>query len=86
MLRKRRINKSSDEILKEITTLDEKIKVTTEELKSLKHQKKSLEKDLSIVEKREAVAKEEVEMKELANLIKEKGYTPEQVKEILEKQ
>lgn len=86
MLRKRRINKSSDEILKEITTLDEKIKVTTEELKSLKHQKKSLEKDLSIVEKREAVAKEEAEMKELANLIKEKGYTPEQVKEILEKQ
>ena len=86
MLRKRRINKSSDEILKEITTLDEKIKVTTEELKSLKYQKKSLEKDLSIVEKREAVAKEEAEMKELANLIKEKGYTPEQVKEILEKQ
>ena len=86
MLRKRRINKSSDEILKEITTLDEKIKVTTEEFKSLKHQKKSLEKDLSIVEKREAVAKEEAEMKELANLIKEKGYTPEQVKEILEKQ
>lgn len=86
MLRKRRINKSSDEILKEITTLDEKIKVTTEELKSLKHQKKSLEKDLSIVEKREAVAKEEAEMKELANLIKEKGCTPEQVKEILEKQ
>ena len=86
MLRKRRINKSSDEILKEITTLDEKIKVTTEELKSLKHQKKSLEKDPSIVEKREAVAKEEAEMKELANLIKEKGYTPEQVKEILEKQ
>lgn len=86
MLRKRRINKSSDEILKEITTLDEKIKVTTEELKSLKHQKKSFEKDLSIVEKREAVAKEEAEMKELANLIKEKGYTPEQVKEILEKQ
>lgn len=86
MLRKKRINKSSDEILKEITTLDEKIKVTTEELKSLKHQKKSLEKDLSIVEKREAVAKEEAEMKELANLIKEKGYTPEQVKEILEKQ
>ena len=30
--------------------------------------------------------KEEAEMKELANLIKEKGYTPEQVKEILEKQ
>lgn len=86
MLRKRRINKSSDEILKEITTLDEKIKVTTEELKSLKHQKKSLEKDLSIVEKREAVAKEEAEMKELANLIREKGYTAEQVKEILEKQ
>ena len=86
MLRKRRINKSSDEILKEIITLDEKIKVTTEELKSLKHQKKSLEKDLSIVEKREAVAKEEAEMKELANLIREKGYTAEQVKEILEKQ
>ena len=84
---KRRVVKlTMEEVKAQITSTEEQITKLNDELKSLRLQKKNLIKDLAVVEKREAAAKEEAEMKELANLIKEKGYTAEQVKEILEKQ
>ena len=84
---KRRVVKlTTEEVKAQITSTEEQITKLNDELKSLRLQKKNLIKDLTVVEKREAAAKEEAEMKELANLIREKGYTAEQVKEILEKQ
>lgn len=86
MARIRKVIKTSEEILKEMYSVEDQIKKTTEELKSLKLQKKNLEKDLAVAEKKEAAAKEEADIKELVRMIQQKGLPIEQVKAILEKQ
>ena len=51
----------------------------------MRAQKKELVKDLIAAEKKEAAVKEEQAMKDLANLLKEKGLTVEEVRNILDK-
>ena len=58
----------------------------TDELKTLKLQKKNLMKDLSVAEKKEAAAKEEQSMKDLAKLLREKGLSVEDVRNMLDKE
>ena len=84
--KRRVIELTTEEIRAQIASTEEQITKLTDELKSLRLQKKNLIKDLAVAEKNEAKLKEEQSMKDLANLIREKGYTAEQVKEILEKQ
>ena len=84
--KRRVVELTTEEIRAQIASTEEQITKLTDELKALRLQKKNLIKDLSVAEKNEAKLKEEQSMKDLANLIREKGYTAEQVKEILEKQ
>nr|DAR15953.1 MAG TPA: hypothetical protein [Caudoviricetes sp.] len=84
---KRRVAESTtNEIKSQITSIEEQIAKLTEDIKGLRLQKKSLIKDLAVAEKNEAKFKEEQSMKDLAKLLREKGLTVEEVRNILDKE
>lgn len=85
MARVRKVELTSEEIKSQITSIEEQITQLTEDIKYLKVQKKELVKDLIAAEKKEAAVKEEQAMKDLANLLKEKGLTVEEVRNIIDK-
>ena len=85
MARVRKVEFTSEEIKSQITSIEEQITKLTEDIKSLRAQRKELVKDLIAVEKKEAAVKEEQDMKDLANLLKEKGLTVEEVRNIIDK-
>lgn len=85
MARVRKVEFTSEEIKSQITSIEEQITKLTEDIKSLRAQKKELAKDLIAAEKKETAVKEEQAMKDLANLLKEKGLTVEEVRNILDK-
>ena len=85
MARVRKVEFTSEEIKSQITSIEEQITKLTEDIKGLRVQKKELAKDLIAAEKKEAAVKEEQAMKDLANLLKEKGLTVEEVRNILDK-
>lgn len=85
MARVRKVEFTSEEIKSQITSIEEQITKLTEDIKSLRAQKKELTKDLIAAEKKEAAVKEEQDMKNLANLLKEKGLTVEEVRNIIDK-
>lgn len=83
--KRRVVESTSEEIKSKITSIEEQIIKLTEDIKSLRAQKKELAKDLIAAEKKETAVKEEQAMKDLANLLKEKGLTVEEVRNILDK-
>lgn len=83
--KRRVIESTSEEIKSKITSIEEQIIKLTEDIKGLRAQKKELAKDLIAAEKKETAVKEEQAMKDLANLLKEKGLTVEEVRNILDK-
>lgn len=83
MSRIRKVEMDSQEITKKIATIEKEIDSITRKAKELRKQKKELKKDLIVAEKKEAAIKEEEIMKDLAQMIKEKGLTVEQVRDIL---
>lgn len=85
MARVRKVEFTSEEIKSQITSIEEQITKLTEDIKGLRAQKKELVKDLTAAEKKEAAVKEEQDMKDLANLLKEKGLTVEEVRNIIDK-
>ena len=85
MARVRKVEFTSEEIKSQITSIEEQITKLTEDIKSLRAQKKELTKDLVVAEKKETAVKEEQAMKDLANLLKEKGLTVEEVRNIIDK-
>ena len=85
MARVRKVEFTSEEIKSQITSIEEQITKLTEDIKGLRAQKKELTKDLVAAEKKEAAVKEEQDMKDLANLLKEKGLTVEEVRNIIDK-
>ena len=85
MARVRKVEFASEEIKSQITSIEEQITKLTKDNKCLREQKKELVKDLIAAEKKEAAVKEEQAMKDLANLLKEKGLTVEEVRNILDK-
>lgn len=85
MARVRKVEFTSEEIKSQITSIEEQITKLTEDIKGLRAQKKELTKDLVVAEKKEAAVKEEQAMKDLANLLKEKGLTVEEVRNIIDK-
>lgn len=85
MARVRKVEFTSEEIKSQITSIEEQITKLTEDIKGLRAQKKELTKDLIAAEKKEAAVKEEQAMKDLANLLKEKGLTVEEVRNIIDK-
>ena len=85
MARVRKVEFASEEIKSQITSIEEQITKLTEDIKCLRAQKKELVKDLIAAEKKEAAVKEEQAIKYLANLLKEKGLTVEEVRNILDK-
>ncbi len=85
MARVRKVEFTSEEIKSQITSIEEQITKLTEDIKGLRAQKKELAKDLIAAEKKEAAVKEEQAMKDLANLLKEKGLTVEEVRNMLDK-
>ena len=85
MARVRKVEFTSEEIKSQITSIEEQIIKLTEDIKGLRAQKKELAKDLIAAEKKETAVKEEQAMKERANLLKEKGLTVEEVRNILDK-
>lgn len=85
MARVRKVEFTSEEIKSQITSIEEQITKLTEDIKGLRAQKKELTKDLVVAEKKEAAVKEEQDMKDLANLLKEKGLTVEEVRNIIDK-
>ena len=85
MARVRKVEFTSEEIKSQITSIEEQITKLTEDIKGLRAQKKDLTKDLVAAEKKEAAVKEEQAMKDLANLLKEKGLTVEEVRNIIDK-
>ena len=85
MARVRKVEFTSEEIKSQITSIEEQITKLTEDIKGLRAQKKELTKDFVVAEKKEAAVKEEQAMKDLANLLKEKGLTVEEVRNIIDK-
>lgn len=85
MARVRKVEFTSEEIKSQITSIEEQITKLTEDIKGLRAQKKELTKDFVAAEKKEAAVKEEQAMKDLANLLKEKGLTVEEVRNIIDK-
>lgn len=86
MARVRKVELTSEEIKAQITSIEEQITKLTEDIKGLRVQKKSLSKDLVAAEKKEAAAKEEQSMKDLAKLLREKGLSVEDVRNMLDKE
>lgn len=86
MARVRKVELTSEEIKAQITSTEEQIIKLTDELKALKLQKKNLMKDLAVAEKKEAAVKEEQSMKDLAKLLREKGLSVEDVRNMLDKE
>lgn len=85
MARVRKVEFTSEEIKSQITSIEEQITKLTEDIKGLRAQKKELTKNLIAAEKKETAVKEEQAMKDLANLLKEKGLTVEEVRNIIDK-
>lgn len=85
MARVRKVEFTSEEIKSQITSTEEQITKLTDELKTLRLQKKNLMKDLAVAEKKEAAVKEEQSMKDLAKLLREKGLSVEDVRNMLDK-
>lgn len=84
---KRRVVKlTTEEVKAQIASTEEQITKLTDELKALRTQKKNLIKDLAAAEKKEAAAKEEQSMKDLAKLLREKGLSVEEVRNMLDKE
>lgn len=86
MARVRKVELTSEEIKAQITSIEEQITKLTEDIKGLKVQEKNLSKDLVAAEKKEAAAKEEQSMKDLAKLLREKGLSVEDVRNMLDKE
>ena len=86
MARIRKVELTSEEVKAQITSTEEQITKLTDELKTLKLQKKNLMKDLAVAEKKEAAAKEAQSMKDLARLLREKGLSVEDVRNMLDKE
>lgn len=86
MARVRKVELTSEEIKSQITSTEEQITKLTDELKTLRLQKKNLMKDLAVAEKKEAAVKEEQSMKDLAKLLREKGLSVEDVRNMLDKE
>ena len=84
--KRRVVELTTEEVKAQITSTEEQITKLTDELKTLKLQKKNLMKDLSVSEKKEAAAKEEQSMKDLAKLLREKGLSVEDVRNMLDKE
>lgn len=84
--KRRVVELTSEEIKAQITSTEEQITKLTDELKALRAQKKNLIKDLAVAEKKEAAAKEEQSMKDLAKLLREKGLSVEEVRNMLDKE
>ena len=86
MARVRKVEFTSEEIKSQIASIEEQIVKLTEDIKSLRAQKKDLAKDLVAAEKKEAAVKEEQSMKDLAKLLREKGLSVEEVRNMLDKE
>ena len=84
--KRRVVELTTEEVKAQIISTEEQITKLTDELKTLKLQKKNLMKDLSVAEKNEAKLKEEQSMKDLAKLLREKGLSVEDVRNILDKE
>lgn len=84
--KRRVVELTTEEVKAQITSTEEQITKLTDELKTLKLQKKNLMKYLSVAEKKEAAAKEEQSMKYLAKLLREKGLSVEDVRNMLDKE
>lgn len=85
MARVRKVELTSEEIKSQIASIEEQIAKLTGDIKSLRAQKKDLAKDLIAAEKKEAAAKEEQSMKDLVKLLREKGLSVEDVRNMLNK-
>ena len=81
--RKRIVEATPDTIKKSIEEIEISIATKTEEVKSLKLQKKELLKDLAAAEKKAAIEKEEADMKSLVALMREKNITINDVEKII---
>ena len=86
MARVRKVELTSEGIKAQITSIEEQITKLTEDIKGLRVQKKNLSKDLVTAEKKEEAAKEEQSMKDLAKLLREKGLSVEDVRNMLDKE
>ena len=86
MARVRKVELTSEEIKAQITSIEEQITKLTEDIKGLRVQKKNLSKDFVASEKKEAAVKEEQSMKDLAKLLREKGLSVEDVRNMLDKE
>ena len=84
--KRRVVELTTEEVKAQIASTEEQITKLTDELKALKLQKKNLMKDLAVVEKKEAAVKEEQSMKDLAKLLREKGLSVEDVRNMLDKE
>lgn len=84
--KRRVVELTTEEVKAQIASTEEQITKLTDELKTLKLQKKNLSKDFVATEKKEAAVKEEQSMKDLAKLLREKGLSVEDVRNMLDKE
>ena len=84
--KRRVVELTTEEVKSKMTSTEEQITKLTEDIKGLRVQKNNLSKDLVAAEKKEAAVKEEQSMKDLAKLLREKGLSVEDVRNMLDKE
>lgn len=84
--KRRVVELTTEEVKAQIASTEEQITKLTDELKTLKLHKRNLMKDLAVAEKKEVAVKEEQSMKDLAKLLREKGLSVEDVRNMLDKE
>lgn len=84
--KRRVVELTTEEVKAQIASTEEQITKLTDELKTLKLHKRNLMKDLAVAEKKEVAVKEEQSMKDLAKLLRKKGLSVEDVRNMLDKE
>lgn len=83
--KEKRLRRSKKEVLTtKVIEIDAKIVDFTTKISSLKEQKEQILSEIKIIEEKEAKAAEEAQNKEIINLIRKKGLSLDEVRNLLE--
>lgn len=79
-----KVIRPTEEIEKDLTKLDENIQAAAASIKEMKATRRALRKQLELAQAKEAEEKQAKAIKELAELMKEKGVTVEYLKGLMQ--
>ena len=81
-----KVIRPTEEIKKELAELEENIQTVAASIKEMKTARRTLRKELELAQAKEAEEKQAEEIKELTELMKEKGVTVEYLKSLMQRE